>query len=232
MNDFAFGIAVDSAGEAFVTGNTLSTNFPTHAPYQAAKAASTDAFVTKLTAAGSALVYSTYLGGNGGDNALAIAVDSRGEAFTVGITNSPNFPLVSPIQSSPPAFQDAFVTKFNTAGSALVYSTDIGGTSPPDPTNTANGVAVDRFGDAFVAGFTNSINFPTVSPFRGFGGPQPCGVLGSPPCANNAFVLKIASPLPKSAVPALSTSNVLTAGLLLLIVGVLYARWRGHEGQV
>jgi hypothetical protein len=225
-NDFGYGIALDNTGDAFVTGSTLSTNFPTQSPYQAAKSGNSDAFITKFNAGGSALVYSTYLGGTGPDTAAAIAVDVRGEAFVAGSTDSPNFPLASPILSSPPAFLDAFVTKFNAAGSALVYSTYLGGASPPDPSNAANGIAVDSAGDAFVAGYTNSINFPTASPYRGnLGGAMPCGILGSPPCAINAFVAKISSPLPPPpAVPALTPWNACLAGLLLFVVGVWQAR--------
>src|SRR5881396_1907639 len=125
--DYGLGIAVDSAGNAYVVGDTDSTNFPTANPFQAAIGGSSDAFVTKLNATGSGLVYSTYLGGSGGDYGLGIAADSSGNAYVVGDTNSTNFPTASPFQAAIGGSYDAFVTKLNAPGSALVYSTYLGG---------------------------------------------------------------------------------------------------------
>jgi Beta-propeller repeat/Abnormal spindle-like microcephaly-assoc'd, ASPM-SPD-2-Hydin len=158
------GVTLDSAGNAYVTGSTSSTNFPTASPIQAAFGGGpNDAFVTKLNAAGSALVYSSYLGGGGDDGGGGIAVDSVGNAYVIGFTGSTNFPTASPIQA---AFgggnYDAFVTKLNAAGSALVYSTFLGGSN----TDFGNGIAVDSSGNAYVAGNTVSTDFPTVNPFQ------------------------------------------------------------------
>jgi hypothetical protein len=154
-------IAVDGAGDAYVTGLTDSTNFPTTpgAFETAPNPNLPDAFVTKLNAAGSALVYSTYLGGNFHDIAYGIAVDAAGSAYVTGLTDSTNFP------TTPGAFDttfngtsDCFVAKLNVAGSALVYGTYLGGSNY----DVGNGIAVDGAGDAYVAGNTGSANFPTT----------------------------------------------------------------------
>jgi hypothetical protein len=160
--DTASGIAVDSSGNAYVTGNTLSSDFPTASPLQSANGGGGDAFVTKLNAAGNALVYSTYLGGSGADAANGIAVDSSGNAYVTGSTSSTNFPTNGPLQAANGGFSDAFVTKLNAAGNALVYSTYLGGSG----VDTAYGIAVDSSGNAYVAGVTNSANFPTANPLQ------------------------------------------------------------------
>src|SRR5207237_346650 len=127
-DDSGNGIAVDSSGSAYVTGLTRSTNFPTTTgAFQTANAGSYDAFVTKLNSAGSGLIYSTYLGGSDYDSGNGIAVDSSGFAYVTG-SGSTDFP------KTPCAFQTvgnggAFVTKLNSAGSGLFYSTYLGGSS-------------------------------------------------------------------------------------------------------
>jgi Beta-propeller repeat/Putative binding domain, N-terminal len=159
-SDFGYGIAVDSSGNAYVTGSTPSTNFPTTNPLQASNLGfgDLDAFVTKINASGSARVYSTYLGGGGPDNGRGIAVDSSGNAYVVGYTGASNFPLKVPIQSSyGGSGADAFVTKINAAGSALVYSTYLGGSG----SDFGYGIAVDGAGNAYVIGGTQSSDFPT-----------------------------------------------------------------------
>ncbi|MGH9783221.1 MAG: SBBP repeat-containing protein, partial [Terriglobia bacterium] len=126
-NDFGNAIAVDGSNSAYVTGRADSSNFPTVAPFQGncngCGAAGPDVFVTKFNSTGSALVYSTYLGGSGRDESRGIAVDSSGNAYVTGFTGSTNFPTASPVQAANGGgASDAFVTKFNAAGSALVYS--------------------------------------------------------------------------------------------------------------
>jgi beta-propeller repeat-containing protein len=160
--DNAYGIAIDSAGEAFVVGQTSSSNFPTMAALQTNNAGGGDAFVAKLNATGSGLVYSTYLGGSGADSANDIALDGAGEAFVVGSTASGNFPTASPLQATLGGPQDAFVAKLNSAGSALVYSTYLGGSAA----DYGNSVAVDAANEAFVTGYTSSVDFPTASPIQ------------------------------------------------------------------
>ncbi len=159
--DVAYGIAVDSTGNAYVTGSTGSANFPTKNPFQGVSAGNFDAFVTKLSPTGSALVYSTYLGGNSVDAAYGIALDSAGNAYVTGYTHSTTFPTKNPFQ--PAHAFDAFVTKLSPTGSALVYSTYLGGSNGSD---IGYGIAVDSTGHAYVSGQTNSTNFPTKNPFQ------------------------------------------------------------------
>jgi hypothetical protein len=163
--DYATGVAVSSAGEAFVVGITGSTDFPTVAPLQASNRNTsqdqTTTFVAKLTTSG-ALVYSTYLGGTFDDFGQAIAVDAAGEAFVAGEAGSIDFPTASPLQPASHGAADAFVAKLNASGSALVYSTYLGGGA----VDAANAIAVDPAGEAFVGGRTLSTDFPTASPFQ------------------------------------------------------------------
>jgi hypothetical protein len=134
------GIAVDPSGNAYVTGQTDSTDFPIASPLQALLGGVYNAFVAKLNSTGSTLVYSTYLGGSGVDSGNGIAVDSSRNAYVTGQTRSTNFPTVNPLQASSGGGEgDAFVTKLNPGGSALVYSTYLGGSS----VDVGNAVAVD-----------------------------------------------------------------------------------------
>jgi hypothetical protein len=142
-----------------VVGETDSTNFPTASPLQAANGGNFDAFITKLNATGSALLYSTYLGGSSGDSAIAIALDGAGNAYVAGTTDSTNFPTVSPIQAANGGVRDGFVAKLNAAGTGLLYSTYLGGNG----FEQAESIAVDGAGNAYVAGFTESPNFPTTA---------------------------------------------------------------------
>ena len=161
--DQGLGLSLDSSGNAYVTGLSASTNFPTTTgAFQTTfSGSSQNAFVTKLNPAGSALVYSTYLGGTGGDFGRAVAVDPSGDAYVTGTTKSSDFPTVSgSFQTVFSGFQDAFVTKLNPSGSALIYSTYLGGSND---LGVGDGIALDTSGDAYVTGFTASSNFPTTS---------------------------------------------------------------------
>ncbi len=161
VSDSANGIAVDSSGDAYVTGTTYSDNFPTVNPFQPTKKSSdTTAFVTKFNATGTALVYSTYLGGSGGDTGNAIAVDSAGSAYLTGQTCSSDFPTALPLQASLKGSCDPFVTKLNPAGTSLVYSTYLGGSSLSD---AGAGIAVDSSGCAYLTGSTRASDFPTAN---------------------------------------------------------------------
>jgi hypothetical protein len=160
--DAGNGIAVDpSTGDALVTGSTDSPDFPTANALQPNLRGVEDAFVARLTADGSALVYSTYLGGSGGDEGNAIAVDpSTGDALVTGDTGT-DFPTANALQ---PVFgggrSDAFVARLTADGSALVYSTYLGGSGD----DIGEGIAVDpATGDALVTGYTFSTNFPTAN---------------------------------------------------------------------
>ena len=148
--DLGFGIAVDADGLAYVTGATFSTDFPTTpGAFQRTNGCTGsncagDAFVAKLNADGSALVYSTYLGGSAGDNGYGIAIDGGGSAYVTGYAASSNFPVTPGTYRT--AGDGPFLTKLNAAGSGLVYSTFVGG---------GNGVAVDGAGNAYVAGWND-----------------------------------------------------------------------------
>jgi hypothetical protein len=156
--DEANAIAVDRSGDAYVAGNTRSSDFPLMQPLQAALAGSEDAFVAKLNRTGSALVYSTYLGGGDVDEANALAIDWAGNAYVAGQTDSTDFPTVDPIQASNAGSGDAFAAKLNPRGSALKYSTYLGG----GRSDIAYGIAVDMTGNAYVVGDTSSADFPTA----------------------------------------------------------------------
>jgi hypothetical protein len=158
-DDGGYSIAVDGSGRAYLTGFTDSVAFPRVNAIQTTKGGTLDAFVSKVNAAGSALLYSTYLGGDIDDLGYGIAVDAAGAAYVTGETLSSDFPTASPIQASTGGAFDAFVTKLNAAGSALTYSTYLGGGS----TDGARDIALDGTGNAYVTGLTESTNFPTTT---------------------------------------------------------------------
>ncbi len=185
--DISAGIAVDSAGNAYVIGQTNSTeaSFPvTVGPGLTYNGGSRDAFVAKVNAAGSALVYAGYIGGNGNDQGYGIAVDSAGNAYVTGFTDSTeaSFPVLGgPDLTYNGGTRDAFVAKVNPAGSALVYAGYIGGSGE----DVGRGIAVDSAGNAYVTGYTNS----TEASFPVLGGPDLTFNGGS----YDAFVAKIAT---------------------------------------
>ncbi len=182
FSDQANAIAVDGSGNVYVAGETASTDFPTAgSPYKstcgsdgACNAHSGqvfyDAFVTKITAGGSGLTYSTYIGGSSDDYAFALAIDGSGHAYITGETTDDDTSTTPAVQYptttgafgttyNASATANAFVTEFNTAGSALVYSTLLGGSVQ----DFGGGIAVDSSGDAYVTGVTGSPDFPTTS---------------------------------------------------------------------
>jgi len=161
-SDQTSGVAVDGAGNAYLTGSTNSTNFPTVAPLQSTPGGGTDAFVAKVNADGSALVFSTYLGGSGDDQGFAIALDTSGNAYVTGSTASANFPTVGPFQNALSGGVDAFVSKLQGDGPALVYSTFLGGSG----NDVGTSIAVDSSGNAYVTGQTASADFPKVNPVQ------------------------------------------------------------------
>jgi hypothetical protein len=175
-NDVATGIAIDASGE-YVVGSTASTNFPVLGPYQLHLNGSTNSFVTKLNASGTALAYSTYLGAGTGDLAAAVAVDPSGDAFVTGATPTAAFPttpgVVQPTCGTAVncngGLTDAFVTVFNPSGATLKYSTFLGGEAGDE----GLAIAVDSSGDAYITGVTSSTLFPLHSALQGtLGGPQ------------------------------------------------------------
>ncbi len=179
VGDSGNGIAVDAAGHAYVTGSTGSGDFPTKNAFQNSLSVREGAFVTKLGTTGDALVYSTYLSGIRDEfcdifcdtSGNGIAVDSHGFAYVTGFTQSDSFPLKNPFQSQlkfPGLSSDAFVTKLSAAGNTLIYSTYLGGSGNVDVTfgDIGNGIAVDAHGSAYVTGSTSSKDFPTKNPFQ------------------------------------------------------------------
>jgi hypothetical protein len=168
-SDSANAIAIDSSGDTYVTGQTLSTDFPVgqSAVQTGLRSPSGNAFVTELNPSGSALIYSTYIGGTGnGDSGYAIAVDSSGDAYIAGSTASSDFPNVNAFQTSlKSAAGNGFVTKLNATGSAVLYSSFLGGTGANG--DVARAIAVDSTGIAYVAGVTTSSDFPTQAALQG-----------------------------------------------------------------
>ena len=164
-------IAIDGAGNAFVTGDTESTDFPTANPFQGS-AGGGDAFVAALNSTATGLLYSTYLGGAAYDQGFGIALDTAGNAYVTGRTNSTDFPVMNPIQAAPTdggggsVPSDAFVTKLDPTGAALVYSTCLGGSDSDE----GYAVAVDGSGRAYVTGRTVSTDFPMVAAYQAVAG--------------------------------------------------------------
>ena len=166
-DDVGMGIAVDSAGAAYLTGTTSSSDFPLMLPVQKTFGGGSppipaDAFVLKLNAAGSGLVYSTYLGGSANETARSIAVDAAGNAYVTGLTSSTDFPVRNALQPANNGGTDAFLVKVNPAGNLFVYATYLGGVY----SDIGYAVTVDAAGNAYVAGWTYSPDFPTANPLQ------------------------------------------------------------------
>ncbi|MBI4469560.1 MAG: SBBP repeat-containing protein [Acidobacteria bacterium] len=158
----SFGNIVVQDMQVFVSGTTTSADFPTVNALQPAFGGIRDAFVAKLNATGSAIVYSTYLGGAGSDSGYSIAVDGSGNAYATGVTDSMNYPTANALQLALGGGIDAFVTMLNPEGSALVYSTYLGGSLG----DQARVIALDFNRNVYVVGVTSSTNFPTANGFQ------------------------------------------------------------------
>lgn len=161
-DETAVSISIDGVGNAYISGKTTSTDFPTANAIQSSfGGGDSDAFVSKIAPDGSSLVYSTYLGGSGTENLVdrtGIAVDAAGNAYVTGDTQSTDFPLKDPLRPSKTgdsASQDAYVSKIDPTGSSFVYSTYLGG----DEDDVGLGIATDSSGNAYVAGRTRSSSF-------------------------------------------------------------------------
>jgi hypothetical protein len=210
--DVGDGIAVDSTG-AYVTGETQSANFPLQSPMQGALNGGEDAFVTKLNPAGTALLYSTFLGGSQADFGAGIAVDGTNNAYVTGQTNSPDFPTSNAPQTALGGGFDAFVSEINASGSAIAFSTYLGGSGDEDSTGNFGAIAVNGAGDTiYVTGTTTSSDFPTQAPFPYAGG----NVFGGG--TSDAFVVKygqvpsftIAAITPAAVSPGTSGTSTVT----------------------
>ena len=172
------GLAVDSSGNLYLTGWTESIDFPIVGAAQAVNHGGVEAFVAKLNANGSGLIYATYVGGNSDDRAAGIAIDPLGNAFVTGSTTSTNFPVVAAAFRSSSGNRDAFVFRLNAVGNTLVYSTYLGGSG----VDQGNAIALDSTGNAYVTGDTASANFPIQSAVQ--------GTLGG---TTDAFITKLTS---------------------------------------
>ncbi|MCK4763962.1 MAG: SBBP repeat-containing protein [Candidatus Aminicenantes bacterium] len=170
-DDYCYrSIAADNNGNTYITGVTRSTDFPTLNQYQTHQG-DVDVFVTKIdtTQSGAAsLLYSTYIGGTDADVVREIAADNSGGAYVTGYTSSTDFPTLNQYQADQ-LKDDAFVTKidtYQTGASSLLYSTYLGGAG----SDYGYGITVDNIGNAYVTGFTYSVDFPTLNQYQGFQG--------------------------------------------------------------
>ena len=161
-NDRGFGIALDPAGNIYLVGDTNSDDFPLAAALQGTIGGQSDVFVSKFDPTGQTLLFSTYLGGSNNNRGYGIGLDPAGNIYLTGETNSPNFPTAVPQQGAPGGAADAFVAELDGSGTALVFSTYLGGAA----NDRARAVAVDALGRVLVGGETASQNFPTVTPCK------------------------------------------------------------------
>ncbi|HEX4950055.1 MAG TPA: SBBP repeat-containing protein [Blastocatellia bacterium] len=180
-SDAANAIAIDKDGNAVIAGATNARNFPTANPMQANSGGSTDGFVAKLNGAGSALLWSTYLGGAGTDTAADLALNAAGQPYVTGTTTSTNFPTANPLQAATKGLNEGFVAKLRADGSGLDFSTYLGGTR----NETANSIALDAAGNVYVAGVTDSIDFPLADAVQTM-----LNGSSTPSSASDAFVTK------------------------------------------
>jgi len=171
IHDYGYSVSIDLLGNAYIAGKTTSFDFPIlgdPAPYQNIKKGFEDIFVAKINVLGEALIYATYLGGNGTDEVGDIALDVSGNAYLAGRTTSTDFPITAGVlQTAKRIGWDGFLTKLNTSGTALVYSTYFGG----DANDAIHGIAVDPSGSVYMGGETTSrTNFPIVSAIQSIHG--------------------------------------------------------------
>jgi cysteine synthase len=210
-DDVGYGIVADAAGNAYVTGSTASPNFPNTATNLANQLTNNvsgstpviNAFLTKLNPVGTSLGYSAVIGGNGVDIAYGVAVDAAGKAFITGSTTSTNFPALNTggsLTATNAGTTDAFVTGFNSAGTALSYSVYFGGAA----SDVANSIALDLSGNAYIVGQTSSANFPTNKALH-----------GSLNGASDAFLAKIIPASPTLAIQPAQPNVVLTKSAYL-----------------
>ena len=187
VSDYAFGIAADSTGNAYVTGTANSPDFPVKNTLQGpvGGAFSQSVFVTKIATGGGTLDFSTFFGGSSGAQARAIALDSNGNIYVTGATFDLDFPTRIPLQATLNGTQAAFVTEFKGDGSDYIFSSYLGG-SASDSLDEGFAIALDPNANIYVAGLTGTLDFPTVTPFQ----PQVKSQEG------NAFIAKIAPATP------------------------------------
>jgi len=184
-HDVGYGIAVDASGAAYITGDTISSNFPTVGGPDPSYNGSWDAFVAKVNPNGNTLLYSGFLGGSYADGGRGIAVDGSGAAYVTGYTASADFPTLGGLPSNFNGFTDAFMAKLDAMGSVLVYSGYVGGSG----WDTGRGIAVHSSGNAYVTGSTDSVDsFPVAgSPDPTYNGGTDAFICSVDP-AGNSFI--------------------------------------------
>jgi Beta-propeller repeat/Abnormal spindle-like microcephaly-assoc'd, ASPM-SPD-2-Hydin len=187
--DSGQAIALDGSGNVNLTGYTYSSDFPTQNAFQSSNAGGVDAFLAAIKADGSSLMFSTYLGGTGQDRSFGMVLDSLGSLYLTGDTQSTDFPTTSnAFQLSNNGQGDVFVCKFSPGASGLVYSTLLGGTS----VDQGNAITVDASGNAYVTGFTQSGDFPSLNPLQRIFGISGASACGTSTCTD-AFVAEFQS---------------------------------------
>jgi beta-propeller repeat-containing protein len=202
LNDYGQGLSLGSDNQFYVSGQTASPDFPTEDPYQSSISGGTcDAFITRFASSGSSLIYSTYLGGDGGESADVIILDPENRLYVVGSTYSTNFPTKNPYHSFfAGGNYDPFVSYLSTSGSSLIYSTYLGGQG----TDCGCDLDIDSENRVYLAGFTRSLDFPTVNPYQ----PENPGGLYGFVC-KLAWITPILTPTPKpSPTPSVTTTPV------------------------
>ncbi|MBI4852202.1 MAG: SBBP repeat-containing protein [Acidobacteria bacterium] len=167
--DVITSIAIDNINNIYVTGVTASKDLSVMSALQQNKADNLDIFISKLNAIGNSLIFSTYLGGNGDEQANSIGLDEKNNVYIMGVTTSTNFPLIDAIQKTNAGGQDAFMTKLNATGNSLIFSTYLGGAG----NDVGASLAVDPKGNVFMTGITNSMNFPMSKPLQSACGCDP-----------------------------------------------------------
>jgi len=232
--DDAADIAVDAAGNAYVVGWTQSATFPTtpgaFQTFYAGTSSRSDGFVSKLSPDGSRLIYSTFLGGSGSDEAHAIVLDASGVAYITGITSSSNFPSRNPLQTAyGGGAYDGFIAVVNDSGSDVLFSSVLGGTGD----DRTYGIALHSSGSIFLAGLSESANFPTVSGAlqAALKGASDAILVRIDPGTAEPFnpVPTIASVLPASAIAGQGGTTLTVEGTGFLAGIVL--RWNGSDRQ-
>ncbi len=160
--DWAYDIVHDTVGNVYVAGVTSSVDFPVMNPFQAILNGDNDGFVSKIASGGNDLVYSTYLGGSGFEAVTGITLNDLGQVYATGATHSRDFPVLNPIQPASAGNYDAFITHFSVNGNALEYSSYLGGSG----NDTAYAVDIGQLGDIYLAGYTESADFPIMNPWQ------------------------------------------------------------------
>jgi hypothetical protein len=200
-------IAVDASGAAHISGVTTSGDFPLRFAFRSGMGGAEDSFAAKLDPSGMGLMYSTYLGGSGVEEAFGLAVDAEGSAWITGYTTSTDFPMASPLQPASGGNMDAFIARLSRAGTGLLFSTYLGGSAQ----EAGYGLALDEAGSLYVTGQSYSTNFPVQHPLQ----PASAG-------PSDTFVCKLAETAVR--VPALNTWGILLMAAALGAAGLLLLR--------